>query len=400
MSIVAVFTLSALGHVHPTLPIVAELVRRGHRVVYYCGEAVRQKIEATGAEWRAVPWDFTPVERAPRPRLSAYALEQARCAETLLPQLLKELQDLNPACVMVDFMCFWGRIVARTLQLPTVNLSSSFALGPGVLPPRPVLMALDLAGAPLQGAREVLAVRRTTQRLSRQYRQADLRTQFDLLSMDGDDVLVCTARAFQPHAERFGERFQFVGPSVAPRAREATTDLPRLDERPLVYVSLGTVFNHKLDFFRECVHAFADGQYQVILSVGQSTDPAALGPLPPHMHARAYVPQLDVLARAAVFITHAGMNSVSEAMAHEVPVVAVPQAADQFTIAQRVAALGVGRNLLPFQRRARHLRAATDALVADAAVRSRCRALRQAFEQAGGPTRAAAVIEARMAGQA
>lgn len=390
--------MSALGHVHPTLPIVTELVRRGHRVVYYCAEELRSKIEATGAELRPIDWDFKTVERAQRPRLSAYALEQARCADALLPRLLAEVEELAPACVLVDFMCLWGRIVARTLDLPMVNISSGFALGRGVLPPRPMLMALDLMGPGLRaGAREVGELRRLTTRISKQYRLPPMHTQFELLSMDGDDVLVCTSRAFQPAAERFPERFHFVGASFAPRSGEGEEALPPLDDRPLVYVSLGTVFNRKLDFFRQCVEAFADGRSQVILSVGEHTDPALLGPLPPHIHARSYVPQLDVLARAAVFVSHAGMNSVSEAISREVPVVAVPQAADQFTIAQRVAALGIGRNLLPFQRRSRQLRSAADALMQDSGVRARCRALREEFARAGGPEGAAQVIEARMA---
>lgn len=397
MSTIVVFTLSALGHVHPTLPIISELVRRGHRVVYYCGEAVRGKIEAVGAEFRSIPWDFTPVERAQQPRLSTYALEQARCADALLPQLLAEVEELAPVCALVDFMCLWGRIVARTLGLPLVNICSGFALGRGVLPPRPMLMALDVGPAPVPGGREVLELRRMTRQLAKRYRVNPLQTQFDLLSMDGDDVLVCTARAFQPQAEGFSDRFQFIGSSFASRPGEDTVVLPTLDERPLVYVSLGTVFNRKLDFFRQCIDAFADGRYQVILSVGEATNPQALGPLPAHVHAHSYVPQLEVLARTAVFISHAGMNSVSEAIAQTVPVVAVPQAADQFTIAQRVAALGVGRNLLPFQRSAKHLRAATDSLIDNVGVRARGHALNEAFKGAGGPARAAQVIEARMA---
>ncbi|PTA68345.1 macrolide family glycosyltransferase [Deinococcus arcticus] len=396
MSTIVVFTLSALGHVHPTLPIVTELVQRGHQVVYYCGEEVRQKIEATGATFRPIAWDFRSVERAQQPRLSAYALAQAHCAAALVPGLLREVEALAPACVLVDFMCLWGRMVARTLKVPLVNISSGFALGPGVLPPRPVLMALDVGPAPLTGGREVLELRRLTSALARTYAAPPLHTQFDLLSMDGDDVLVCTAQAFQPRAERFPERFHFIGPSVAPR-KEQQAPLVALDDRPLVYVSLGTVFNRQPDFFRQCAAAFADGTYQVILSVGESTDPAALGPLPAHIQARAYVPQLEVLARASVFVSHAGMNSVSEAISQEVPLVAVPQAADQFTIAQRVAQLGIGRNLLPFQRSARQLRAAVDALAGDAAVRGRCRDLRGAFERTGGPVRAAQIIEARIA---
>jgi MGT family glycosyltransferase len=393
MATVIVFSLPALGHVHPTLPIVAELVRRGDRVIYYCSEDLRAVIQAQGAEFRPVPVDFSGLNTTSDPRLVELALVTLRCTEAWMPRLLEEVREANPRYLLVDFMCVWGRYAARSLGLPLALLSSSFAIGPGLLPPKPVMMALDI-GPSLRRVLSALELRRIGGRLASRYKVDPIRLPMDLLSMDGDIVLATTSREFQPHAERFGEHFHFVGPCFEPRGGEQPWTPPPLDERPLVYVSLGTVFNRKVEFFKNCLKAFSDGRYQVIMSIGRRLEPAVLGPLPPHVHVFNYVPQLEVLRRAALFVTHGGMNSTSEGLSHEVPLLVVPQAADQFAIASQVEKLGLGRQLRPWQRRAAHVRKAVDELLADPAVRERCREMRRSFVEAGGARRAADILQA------
>src|ERR1041385_7878689 len=118
MATVVVFTVPLLGHIFPQLPIVAELVRRGDRVIYYCAEAHRTTIEATGAEFRAVPYDFGPLLSLPFPRASDLSVEWLRCSESCLPQLIAEMKELNPSYVFSDFMAHWGRYAARVVGVP------------------------------------------------------------------------------------------------------------------------------------------------------------------------------------------------------------------------------------------------------------------------------------------
>ena len=109
-----------------------------------------------------------------------------------------------------------------------------------------------------------------------------------------------------------------------------------------LYVSLGTVNNRNLPFYRACAEAFRAPGLDVTMAVGESTDPAALGPLPPHITVRPRVDQLAVLAGSHVFLSHCGMNSVSESLYLGVPLVLFPQQQEQALVARRTAQLGAG----------------------------------------------------------
>src|SRR5690606_5035946 len=127
-------------------------------------------------------------------------------------------------------------------------------------------------------------------RLRRRYRTRGPGMNAFLYGCAGEKI-VYTSRRFQPCAETFGADFHFIGPSMAPRP-EAPMDWAWVEGRPLLYVSLGTVFNNDLQFFRHCFEAFAETGYAVLLSVGSEEAAAALGPAPPNFQVRSRVPQL------------------------------------------------------------------------------------------------------------
>jgi MGT family glycosyltransferase len=119
-----------------------------------------------------------------------------------------------------------------------------------------------------------------------------------------------------------------------------------------------------------------------------------LGALPTNFIVRPFVPQLWVLRHAALFITHAGMNSVNEGLFASVPLLMIPQAADQFFIARRLQRLGVGKTLDASQLSADRLRSAAEEMLANPVYHQQCERLSVALHQAGGPTAAADAIDA------
>jgi MGT family glycosyltransferase len=157
--------------------------------------------------------------------------------------------------------------------------------------------------------------------------------------------IVYTAKQFQPFAELLDDSFKFVGPSIAPRSDTVSFPFDALGDVPIVYISLGTVFNDKADFYRTCCEALADIDRKVVLAVGKRTNIAALGTVPGNFIVREFVPQLELLQRAALLVTHGGMNSVSEALCYGVPLVVIPQTADQFMVGQRIQQLGAGKTM-------------------------------------------------------
>lgn len=196
---------------------------------------------------------------------------------------------------------------------------------------------------------------------------------------------------FQPAVEHFDRSYRFVGPSIGARPADPSFSLDGLRD-PILYASPGTVFGADPQLLRNFATALAPLAGTVIISTGH-TDPAALGPLPPGVLARRSVPQPDVLARAALFVTHGGMNSVNEATYAGVPMLVVPQGADQPLVARRVVELGAGLTIHPRDATAGRVHALARRLLGDSRFRDGAAALQVAQRRAGGYRRAADELE-------
>ena len=194
--------------------------------------------------------------------------------------------------------------------------------------------------------------------------------------------LVYTSRHFQPCADTFDERFRFVGPMTM-RTETAPFDWERLGHPRVIYVSLGTIFNEDPAFYARCFEAFAGEDLQVVLSTGINVSLADLGAAPANFIVMPHVPQLAVLQRASAFVTHGGMNSVSESLACGVPVVVIPQMGEQAIVGSQVQHLGVGLCLTK-KATAAELQGAVRRLLADDRFRHQAAIVRQSFQDAGG----------------
>ncbi len=171
----------------------------------------------------------------------------------------------------------------------------------------------------------------------------------------------------------------------------------------MLLISLGSTFTKLPDFYRECVKAFGDlPGWHVVLQIGKHVDAAELVPegsaMPANIEVHHWVPQVAVLGQADAFITHAGAGGSREGLASGVPMVAVPQAVDQFGNAAVLEELGVARHVPTEEATAERLREAVLSLVADPAVAARCAELKAELAAEGGTPRAADLIEAELSG--
>ena len=149
-----------------------------------------------------------------------------------------------------------------------------------------------------------------------------------------------TSPEFQPCSETFSEKYAFVGPSI----RSATEEIAKKRDK-LIYISMGTVNNDMLPFYKTCISAFKNPAYQVIMSVGNLVALEDFGELPENVSVFSHIDQIAVLKQADVFVSHAGMNSVSESLYFAVPLVMLPQTTEQKGVAGRVLELGAGIKL-------------------------------------------------------
>lgn len=384
------FNIPAHGHTNPTLPVVQELVRRGARVIYYSTETFRARIESTGALFRSYG-----VDRDPDPR-QFDGVFQAMCGlleagETIIPAILDSVRDEKPDLILYDSMCVWGKQIAQLLGRPAICSCSLFYMG--TKNRRSVPRNIISPGAMLRGVPGLLAglmrYRRAANRIHRTY-GVPSPAPLDFFGNPGDMTLVYTSRYFQLGAERLGGDFKFVGPSIAPRREDSGFPLAWLDGAAVIYISLGTIFNRHPDFYRACLKAFGDTSYRVVMSVGDRINTEVLGAIPDNFLVYPSAPQLAVLEKAGLFITHGGMNSASESAWFGVPMLVVPQGGgDQPFVAGRVEQLGAGLALDPRRVTAPMLRQAAEKVIGEPAFRRLSQKIGESFRAAGGYRRAA-----------
>ena len=122
--------------------------------------------------------------------------------------------------------------------------------------------------------------------------------------------------------------------------------LERLDSAAIVYLTMGTVWNRNLDVFRTVIEAVRGADITLIVTVGRNNDPASLGPLPDNVDVHHYIPQGVLLPRCDAVITHGGSGTTLGALASGVPLLLLPQGADQYANAERIVTAGAGLQLL------------------------------------------------------
>lgn len=387
------------GHITPSLPLVAELVRRGHQIVYYASAGFRRAIEGTGATFRPyrnVPDDYFTARglHGGRPHKVAQAL--LATAEELLPSLLDEAASIEPDYVLFDGMCPWGYLAAHALQVPSV---ASLALAPTVSPPPSAMIRLlpVFARVALRDVGVGLQANRQARALARRYGAPPL-SFTTVLNAPGDIAISYTSAYFQPYADTVPASVRFVGWTMqeTPAAAEGFSLEPARG-RPLVYASLGTVNNDNRAFFQTCIEAFAGADVFVVMTTGKSIAPESFGALPENMAIYGWVPQREVLQQAALFITHGGLNSIHDGLTLGLPLLLIPQQEEQTFNAMRVVELGAGLMLKSRQVGAEQLRASALRLLAEPQFGIESRRIGDTLRAAGGAPKAADEVEALLA---
>ena len=340
MKKIVFFCIPAHGHTNPTLGVVRELVSRGHQVWYYSYNMMREKIESTGATF--ISCDDYDTEQKLSAKDSARVGKDLTFSTKILvdttlaldDKVCKEIAELKPDCIVADSMAIWGKAVARKLGISLVSSTTTFAFNQ------------HSAKVMKQGigdlVKMIFSIIKTTKHIKRlQSKGYPVKNILDIISNDDSThTIVYTSPEFQPFSETFSDKYAFVGPSIQPAAEKIEKKRDKL-----IYLSMGTVNNDMMPFYKKCMSAFTDTDYQVIMSVGHLVSLEDFGEQPENISVFSHVDQIAVLQQADVFVSHCGMNSVSESLYFGVPLVMVPQTSEQGGVSERVNKLGAGIRL-------------------------------------------------------
>lgn len=407
MATIALINIDMHGHVNPTLGLTAELCRRGHQVYFFSTEEFRNTVTPTGARFEVYPSHIgkataesakeqalaTMAGKAPPKQASALGRALTEFDQTFAP-LQRRLSALKPDVIVYDFVSLAAKIIADNLGIPAIKFFTTYASNEHYN-----LLSESFAKhdyptlAELQAAQSLLDTH--CQRVG--FKAPNLVLEMQKID---DRNLVFLPQALQPKGETFDERFDFVGPCFQPATSAAVEELIPAGDGPVMLVSLGSLFHEWPEFYRSCIEAFGNTAWRVVMSIGSRLERKDLGLIPRNFRVESHIPQVALLPLASVFITHGGMNSTMEAQYYGVPLVVIPQIEEQGITARQVAQMALGIHIERPLVDTQALRDAVDRVHNEPLFRNRVAGMREQIEAAGGPARAASIIERMLTGPA
>ncbi|MDA1236151.1 MAG: glycosyltransferase [Acidobacteria bacterium] len=402
------FSLPLIGHLNPMAALSQELERRGHETSFFnipeLGEAAQAR-RCRFVEFGAKTCPLGSMTAGFK-RLTRLSGPEADCAGLAVSDRYAEavFAEAGPivaeACIdvwLVDQFDYSAASLAAYFKKPLVTLAVALLRNhedgvPG--------FSGELPSADSESRQRDQLANEKLLELSRPHRERVSwhRQAMGLSPFRYEDVWSKLAQISQQPAEfefprrELPECFHFTGPFID-EASHPRVDFPweRLDRRPLIYASLGTLKSN-YELLRKVCEALEGADMQLVVSLG-GEEPLEAPQLPGGPLAVRFAPQLKLLERADLMVTHAGMNSSLECLAYGVPMVVLPLAHDQFGIAARVEWSGVGVRVQPEERTVERLKESIQTIFGTPKYREAAQDFARLIRDRNGLSRAADIVE-------
>jgi zeaxanthin glucosyltransferase len=398
------------GHIHPFGALGRELIARGHTVTLIHMADLEQKAASEGLRFVAVgqtdhPTGSLPASLRELGRLKGLSALRftvqavTKTTEMMCRDAPNAIRREKIQVLLVDQTEPAGGSVAEHLGLPFITVCNALALNRDPVAPPPFTgwgfgqghwrRARNWIGYAVSD-RILAPVTRVVAAYRNQWKLPPYITPEDSFSTLAQ--ISQMPPAFDYPREALPPTFHYVGPLRRAPVSEASFPWHKLDGRPLIYASLGTL-QQSPRVFRCFAEACVGMDAQLVIAHGGGLDETSVAALPGHPLAVNFAPQQALLKRAALTLTHAGLNTVLDSLAHAVPMIAVPLTYEQPAIAERIRWSGTGR-VISFKRlTAAGLRRDITAVLNDPSFRANARRIADSIATAGGVARAADIVE-------
>ena len=403
------------GHLNPMTALARKLQSRGNEVVFFGVPDVEPFARAAGL-------DFVPYGEAEFPvgsidkfygsvaTMRGFEVVRHTCMD-LNPHLTRvtfdyldeKITTTGVEALVIDTIHFFIELVPLSMSIPYVHIWNVLHLDfSGATPPSLFSSPLDTSPEGLKRNAENIqkmgAILGPLAEVARSYAKRVG------LKIDWDDpgatvsklaVITQTPKEFDFPGIPWPAHFHYAGPFHDDKGREPVPfPWGQLTGKPVIYGSLGTLVNGLGDVYKHILKAVEPVEdVQLILSVGNNISPESLGRIPANAIVVRSAPQIELLKRAALCITHAGLNTVLESLAQGVPMVAIPIAYDQPGTAARIAYHGVGELVELDELTTEGLRGLTEKVLQDPSYRERAGYFRKVISKTRGLDVAVNIIE-------
>ena len=390
------------GHINPMSALARHLQARGHDVVFLYSSS------ANGLP--CIPGDIRDDMNANRPEMSQlegkealafYCGVAAKETEAIFKSLPRILGKTGVEALVLDPIQFFVELAAMKLRIPYVTVANALYIDFSGYTPAGIFgwpheTTPDALARNLQAV--TAAVRFCYNEGTKSYaKELGFKTDLDHPSWVFSELAYITQlpKEFDFEHPLLPPQFHYTGPFHDGEGRHPV-DFPwdRLTGEPLIYASMGTIMNGRADVFRTIAAGVANHRgTQLVLSIGDQLDPKQIGPVPSNAIIVNQAPQLELLKRASVCITHAGLNTVLESLAQGVPQLAIPVTFEQPGIAARIAAKKTGVTMSLADLTSEHLSTLLNEVLNCSIYRENARKFQEIISKTNGLALAANIVE-------
>ncbi|MFM2312491.1 MAG: hypothetical protein RLZZ04_1767 [Cyanobacteriota bacterium] len=408
-----ILSLAATGHLNTMFPLGYELRGRGHKVTFLSNPNAQIPLQRAGFNFCQVyyPIDenkiiqkqrtlaiFEQTDRLKDIRLTLQKF--AKIAEERLQKAPTIIGEQGIDALLIDSSIFEGGTIANYLNLPYVTIFCVLPFYQDLtIPPitktwqyNPALwtkfrnrIAYSLLNYISKPVLQVISQYRSLWNLPAYSHTNDMFSKLAMITRHIPEFEF--PRQLPPH-------FHFTG-SFHTSIQRPPVAFPweKLNNKPLIYASMGTLQNRQDYVFRTIAEACANLDAQLVISLGGRLDPEALPNLPGNPLVVKYAPQLELLQKASLNITHAGLNTTLESLSYGVPIVAIPITDDQPGVAARIAWTGVGELVKLSSLSVNNMRESIKKVLKEPSFKQNAVRLQKAIRRTEGVNRAVDIIE-------
>nr|QNH68000.1 UDP-glucuronosyltransferase-like protein 4 [Brachionus rotundiformis] len=366
--------LPGIGHLNPLLAVANELIRRKYQVIVFCDDIFQETIEKSGAEYRpylvkfTIPANGNKSDMDDTQSMLMFFFRLVQVAYDDVGYMLDQVNRERPDLIIYDQFSLTTKYLFKLMEKNYISKISDlkppksicfytcFAMRPSIYPDQDQskrLLVTDYWDNSFS-----YNVFNEQVKLCHKY-NIEVENPFELAYNYNTDInIVSSFPRLQPEHKKFDSSFNFVGSCLPSETQKFETvdkkvenilcsfepinpnfELRELSKK-LVYASLGTLFNNKVEVFEKIIESVKNlskslGNLTILISCGKTSLNYLINKvksgydIPENVILSEFVPQIEILKRASLFITHAGMNSTSEAIHYGLPVICLPLKADQ-----------------------------------------------------------------------